>query len=106
MWWNTKPKQYDPILLQTFIANQKLILELLGNLTTKTKAMSQQLDDLTTEVSNNTTVTKSALTLIQGLAKQLADAGTDPAKLQALRDSLAENDAALAAAVAANTPAA
>ena len=64
------------------------------------------IDDLTTEVANNTTVEKSALALIQGFAAQLAAAGTDPAKLQALRDTLAANDAELAAAVTANTPAA
>lgn len=65
----------------------------------------QQLDDLTAEVSRNTTVVGSALVLIQGFAAALEAAGTDPAKLQALRDSLAANDDALAAAVAANTPA-
>lgn len=68
--------------------------------------MSQELDTLTAEVARNTTVEKSALVLIQGFAKQLADAGTDPVKLKALSDSLAANDNELAAAVAANTPAA
>jgi hypothetical protein len=68
--------------------------------------MSQQLDDLTTEVTNATTVEQSAITLIKGLAAQLAAAGTDPVKLQALHDSLVASDAALATAVTANTPAA
>lgn len=68
--------------------------------------MSQQLDDLTTEVTNATTVEQSAVTLIQGLAAQLAAAGTDPVKLQALHDQLVASDATLAAAIAANTPAA
>jgi len=67
--------------------------------------MSKQLDDLTTEVTNATTVEQSAITLIQGLAAQLAAAGTDPAKLQALHDELVASDAALAAAVSANTQA-
>ncbi len=66
--------------------------------------MSKQLDDLTAEVARNTTVEKSALALIQGFAAALAAAGTDPVKLQALRDSLAANDDELAAAVEANTP--
>lgn len=60
---------------------------------------------LTAEVERNTSVEKSALTLIQGFAAQLAAAGTDPVKLQALQDQLKSNDDELAAAVAANTPA-
>lgn len=72
----------------------------------ETKAMAKELDALTAEVARNTTVEGSALALIQGFAAQLAAAGTDPAKLSALRTQLAQNDDALAAAVVANTPAA
>lgn len=64
------------------------------------------IDDLTAEVTRNTTVEASALVLIQGFAAQLAAAGTDPAKLAALQATLKQNDDDLAAAVAANTPAA
>ena len=64
------------------------------------------IDDLTTEVARNTTVIGSALTLIQGIEAQLAAAGTDPVKLAALQTTLKTNDDALAAAVAAGTPAA
>jgi hypothetical protein len=64
------------------------------------------IDDLTAEVTRNTTVEGSALALIQGFAAQLAAAGTDPVKLQALQTTLKANDDQLAAAVAANTPAA
>ena len=64
------------------------------------------IDDLTTEVARNTSVEQSALVLIQGLAAQLAAAGTDPAKLAALTAQLSTSADALAAAVAANTPAA
>lgn len=71
----------------------------------KVTHMSQQLDDLTTQVSANTSVIESALTLIQGLRQQIIDAGTDPAKLQALTDSLKAEDDKLAAAIADNTPA-
>lgn len=62
------------------------------------------LTGLTAEVARNTTVEGSALALIQGFAAQLAAAGTDPVKLQALQDTLKANDDSLAAAVAANTP--
>jgi molybdenum cofactor biosynthesis enzyme MoaA len=68
--------------------------------------MQGSLDTLTAEVARNTTVEKSALALIKGFAQQLQDAGTDPAKLDALAASLTANDDELAAAVAANTSAA
>lgn len=67
--------------------------------------MSQELDDLTAEVAAATTINQSALTLIQGLAAQIAAAGTDPAKLAALTASLRSSEDALSAAVTANTPA-
>lgn len=65
--------------------------------------MAQELDDLTAEVAEVDSVEQSAITLINGLAAQLAAAGTDPVKLKALRDDLKTNADALAAAVAANT---
>jgi len=68
--------------------------------------MSAAMDALTAQVAQNTSVISSALTLIQGFAAQLAAAGTDPAALAALQASLQQSDDALAAAVAANTPAA
>ncbi len=68
--------------------------------------MSKELDDLTAEVAAVTTVEQSAIALINGIAAQLAAAGTDPAKLSALTASLTASSTALAAAIAANTPAA
>ena len=79
---------------------------ILAKIATTGEVMSKELDDLTAEVANATTIEQSAITLIQGLAAQLAAAGSDPVKLQALHDSLVAEDAALAAAIAANTPAA
>lgn len=64
------------------------------------------LDDLKAQVQKNTDVEASAVTLIQGIAQQLKDAGNDPAKIQALSDQLKSSADALAAAVTANTPAA
>ena len=74
--------------------------------------LAQLITGLQTEVANNTTVEGSALTLIQGLAAQLAAAlamEAGPAQssaLQAVLTQLQTNDSGLAAAVAANTPAA
>lgn len=68
--------------------------------------MSKEMDDLTAAVARDTDVENSAITLLQGLKTQLDAAGTDPAKLAALSTQLSSNADALAAAVAANTPAA
>lgn len=68
--------------------------------------MSKELDDLTAEVAADEAVESSAVTLINGLAAQITAAGTDPVALKALTDSLTTSSSALAAAVAANTPAA
>lgn len=86
--------------------NHAEIRKQLKRIERKEKVMVGELDDLTNEVTNQTTVEKSALALIQGFSARLAAAGTDPAKLKALRDTLKANDDELAAAVAANTPAA
>lgn len=64
------------------------------------------LDDLTAQVAANRSVIDSALALINGIAARITAAGTDPAALAALTASLKSEDDALAAAVAANTPAA
>lgn len=66
--------------------------------------MSAQLDTLTAQVTANNSAIDSAITLINGLAQQLIDAGTDPVKLQALSDSLVAEDTKLAQAIVANTP--
>ena len=79
-----------------------------------------QLDDkittLTTQVAANTAVTGSAKVMISGFAQLLADAiaaaqgaGATPAQLAAfatLETSIKQSDDDLAAAIAANTPAA
>lgn len=72
----------------------------------KVKNMADELAGLTAQVAANTTVIESALTLIQGLKAKLDAAGTDPAALKALSDSLGAEDQKLVDAVAANTPAA
>ena len=64
------------------------------------------LSALTTEVQENADVTASAIVLINGIAAQLAAAASDPAAIAALADQLNTSANELAAAVAANTPAA
>ena len=82
------------------------IVSMLQAIQSQGGTMSAAMDALTAQVAQNTSVISSALTLIQGFAAQLAAAGTDPAALAALQASLQQSDDALAAAVAANTPAA
>jgi hypothetical protein len=96
----------DELLALAFAFTIAFIAVKLNNIERKLSNMAGELDALTAEVANNTTVEKSALALIQGFAAQLAAAGTDPVKLQALADTLKANDTELAAAVAQNTPAA
>lgn len=70
--------------------------------------MANELDRLTTEVSETETVVDSAIALITGIAQQLRDAvaQNNPAAITALADKLDAKQAELAAAVTANTPAA
>ena len=95
------------------------ILELLGQINNKLDQLklqeskdmatqAQALADLTTAVTNNTTVSGSIITLLNGIAAQLAAAlaANNPAAIEALVAQLNTNAAAMAAAVTANTPAA
>lgn len=67
-------------------------------------AMATALDSLADQVSANTQVETSAIQMIQGLADQLRQAGTDPAKIAQLQQSLDQSASRLAAAITANTP--
>ena len=62
--------------------------------------MSAEMDALKAQVAANTTIVKSAIVLINGIAARIAAAGTDPVALAALTTELKAQDAALAAAVA------
>lgn len=91
------------------VSNRGLLEQVLKN-TTKLLQLAEKekmtLDQLQLQVTQNTTVEQSAITLIQGLAAQLSAAASDPTKIQALADQLNTSATALAAAITANTPAA
>ncbi len=81
---------------------------ILGILNTMSAQVSQNFLALQAQVAQTTTVEASAVTLIQGLASQLAAAiaansNGDTAALPALQSQLQTSAAALAAAVTANT---
>lgn len=69
----------------------------------ETKIMSA-IDDIQADVTKEDTVIDSVMVLLTQLATEIANAGVDPAKLAALRADIQNKTAALAAAVAANTP--
>jgi cell division septal protein FtsQ len=73
----------------------------LATLINEVKKMSNEIDNLRAEVARNTDVTASAIALVQGLKAQLdaAIASGDMSQVQALADSLGQNDTALATAV-------
>lgn len=98
--------QGTKVMLQNILAAAYRIETAIGKLNTGVKAMSQELDALEAEVTRNTEVDQSAVTLLTGLAAQIESMKTDPVKLQGLADSLRSSSDALAAAVVANTPAA
>lgn len=89
------------------LSDRDLLLHILERL----EEMSTQLDTIKQDVTANTTVTGSAVTLLTSLKSELDAAiaaqanGDDGAALSALSTSLEANTSALAAAVAANTPA-
>jgi uncharacterized protein YigA (DUF484 family) len=83
-----------------------LIIILLKAILRKEHVMSQELEALSAQVQANEDLEASAITLIQGIAEQLAAAKEDPAKIQELADSLKASAANLSAAIVANTPAA
>ena len=69
--------------------------------------MAGELDALTAQVAKNAEVDQSAITLLRGIKAKLDDAiaSGDPARVQALADSLGASTDELAAAVIENTPA-
>ena len=88
------------------------ILAALKLTNTEITEMALDITALQTAVASETTVEQSAITLIQGMAAQIQtlinNSGNtvDPAALQALVTSMTNSQQSLAAAVAANTPAA
>jgi chromosome segregation ATPase len=82
------------------------IESILSDLSERIVHMSVQLDTLAAEVTEMTTVVDSAVALLNGLSAQIVALKDDPARLLALAADLDAKANELAAAVAANTPAA
>lgn len=89
------------------VINFKLdrILRVLKDIQLKEEQMSIELEALTIQVTENTNLEQSAITLIEGIAAQLIAIKDDPVKIAALATSLKASADNLAAAITANTPA-
>lgn len=68
----------------------------------RSRKIMADLSRLTQEVAESRGAVQSAITLIRGLRQQIIDAGTDPAKLEELANSLDQDQRDLAEAVAEN----
>lgn len=79
-------------------------LSLLHQIIKNQEQIMSTLKDLQDEVTAEDTVVDSAVTLIQGLAAQVAALTPDQASIDALAADIKSKSDALAAAVAANTP--
>jgi hypothetical protein len=98
-------------LLNTIHANQLQTFGMLQQLQQEEAQMAIDLTSITAEVTNNTSVSNSVVTLLQNLTTiiQNIPQSTDPttqAALDQLTALLTNNDSNVAAAVVANTPAA
>lgn len=69
------------------------------------KTMAVTLQTLTADVQNETVLDQSIINLLNNIAAELKAAGTNQALLDQLHASITSNSAAIAAAIAANTPA-
>lgn len=85
---------------------QMQIVGLLTLILGKVDCIMATLQDLQNDVAQETTVEQSVLTLLQGLAAQVAALAPNQAAIDALHASLQQNISTLQAAVTANTPAA
>jgi hypothetical protein len=81
------------------------ILDRLSGLHSQGEHMAGELARLTQEVAETKTVMQSAAVLLANLAQRIRDLSTDPEALNALANELDAEQAALAAAIEANTPA-
>lgn len=81
------------------------ILSLVTQTSQGVQTMSAELDALGVQVTQNTTIETSAVTLINGIASQLTAIANDPVQVKAFAASLNTSATALSAAIVANTPA-
>lgn len=82
------------------------VVQLLRSILMKEDTIMAQIDDILADVTDESTVDDSIITLLTSLSAQLAAAGTDSVKLAQVKTLIDSNKAKIAAAVVANTPSA
>jgi chromosome segregation ATPase len=87
-------------------AAMRAVLARLGTAAQWEASMSAEIDRIKTSVTQLTSVTQGAVTLLGQLAQRVRDLQADPAALTALADEVDARKAELAGAIQANTPAA
>jgi len=92
--------------LSRILDEQRRLQATVNQLVKRETTIMSALDDLAAQVKANTDVEQSAVTLIQGIAKQLQDAisAEDDAAIQLLSTQLQASATALSEAITANTP--
>jgi hypothetical protein len=75
--------------------NLALTVYLITQVRRGSRSIMADLTGLQQAVANETTVEQSAITLLNGLAEQLKNAGTDPVAIQAVVDQINSSSAAL-----------
>lgn len=82
------------------------LVALATQINNKVNLIMATLADLTAEISAETTIDQSIVTLLDGIAAQLAaaQASNDPVAIQTVLTSLQANSKILSDAIAANTP--
>ncbi len=95
----SKRRKLDVILGKLTYVEHLLLIQLEA-----IKAMTAQLEALKVQVERCTTVTQSAVTLLNGLSAQIMALKDDPVALADLATKLQSDVDGLAASVSANTP--
>jgi len=98
-WWGGSDPTYAGQSLQNSI---DLLTRLFSTIERRLAMATAEIKALEAQVAATKGVMESAGVLLAGLHKQLTEAGTDPAALDAIKNDLATTTDALAAAVAAN----
>ena len=99
-------RKLDALIIEMAVIRSNIsnVVTMLQASAEKEKHMTKELDVLQAAVEENTSLDNSIITLVDGLAVQIAALKDDPAKLAALAASLKASSAAISAAITANTP--
>lgn len=96
----------EVLILIIVASNLLLTISLAVSIKRKENEMAATLDEISADVTGESTLIDSLSTLLSGLAAQVKAAAGDQTKIDAIFAAAESNKAKLATALAANTPAA